>query len=274
MDFKTILVDLGDDAARDARIAAAAVLAEKSAGFVVGLTAMGTQPQPFAGAGAEAGHYAELQARGIKRLAARDADAMHRVLEQTAPGVCSAQMVVEEEIGWALAMHGRAADIMLPAPPSADETSPAPMAKSAEYALLHAGRPMLLMPPHTSLGLDGHALVGWNGRREASRALADALPLLALASRVTILVLVTDSGIDDEGASDLAPWLARHDIGATIRVEECAAVDDALPRIVSEVQPALLVAGGYGHSRLGELIAGGTTRTLLRSCTVPLFMSH
>ncbi|SDC71042.1 hypothetical protein SAMN05216345_103376 [Cupriavidus sp. YR651] len=278
MDFKTILVDLGDDAARDARIAAAAVLAANSDGVVVGLTALGARMQPFAGAGAEAGHYAVLQDEGLKRLAARDADAMRSVLERIAPGVRSAQVVVEAEAGWALTTHGRAADIVLPAPPSADETAPAPMAKAAEYALLHAGRPMLLVPPQTPLktplSLDGHAVVAWNGRREASRALADALPLLALASRVTILVLVTDGGMGDEGASDLVPWLARHGLDATIRVEACAAADDALLRIVSDVQPALLVAGGYGHSRLGELIVGGTTRTLLRRCTVPLFMSH
>jgi nucleotide-binding universal stress UspA family protein len=36
----------------------------------------------------------------------------------------------------------------------------------------------------------------------------------------------------------------------------------------------LLVMGGYGHSRLRELVLGGTTRTVLASMTVPTLMAH
>jgi nucleotide-binding universal stress UspA family protein len=36
----------------------------------------------------------------------------------------------------------------------------------------------------------------------------------------------------------------------------------------------LLVVGGYGHSRLRELILGGVTRDLLRQMTLPVLMSH
>jgi nucleotide-binding universal stress UspA family protein len=32
--------------------------------------------------------------------------------------------------------------------------------------------------------------------------------------------------------------------------------------------------GGYGHSRFRELLLGGTTRTILDSMTLPVFMSH
>jgi nucleotide-binding universal stress UspA family protein len=32
--------------------------------------------------------------------------------------------------------------------------------------------------------------------------------------------------------------------------------------------------GGYGHSRLRELVLGGVTRTLFESMTVPVLMSH
>ncbi|MEM7022982.1 MAG: universal stress protein, partial [Pseudomonadota bacterium] len=36
----------------------------------------------------------------------------------------------------------------------------------------------------------------------------------------------------------------------------------------------LLVMGGYGHSRLRELVLGGATRTVLGDMTVPVLMSH
>jgi nucleotide-binding universal stress UspA family protein len=32
--------------------------------------------------------------------------------------------------------------------------------------------------------------------------------------------------------------------------------------------------GGYGHWRLGELIFGGATRTLLAATPKPVFMAH
>ena len=36
----------------------------------------------------------------------------------------------------------------------------------------------------------------------------------------------------------------------------------------------MIVVGGYGHSRLGELILGGATNTLLDSMTVPVLFAH
>jgi len=35
----------------------------------------------------------------------------------------------------------------------------------------------------------------------------------------------------------------------------------------------MIVIGGYGHSRLRQIVLGGTTRGILRSMTVPV-MSH
>jgi nucleotide-binding universal stress UspA family protein len=32
--------------------------------------------------------------------------------------------------------------------------------------------------------------------------------------------------------------------------------------------------GGYGHTKLREVILGGVTREMLKSMTVPVFMSH
>jgi nucleotide-binding universal stress UspA family protein len=36
----------------------------------------------------------------------------------------------------------------------------------------------------------------------------------------------------------------------------------------------LVVMGGYGRPRMQELILGGATRTVLKSMTVPVLMSH
>jgi nucleotide-binding universal stress UspA family protein len=36
----------------------------------------------------------------------------------------------------------------------------------------------------------------------------------------------------------------------------------------------MLVMGGYGHSRIREVIMGGVTHHILRHMTVPVLMSH
>ena len=49
---------------------------------------------------------------------------------------------------------------------------------------------------------------------------------------------------------------------------------NALLSYIADTGAEVLVAGGYGHSRLREALFGGVTRTLLSSQTLPLFLSH
>ena len=51
-------------------------------------------------------------------------------------------------------------------------------------------------------------------------------------------------------------------------------LDDMLLSQAADSDADLIVMGGYGHSRLGELVLGGATRHILRQITVPVLMSH
>jgi len=51
-------------------------------------------------------------------------------------------------------------------------------------------------------------------------------------------------------------------------------VGETLLSYAADAGADLLVMGGYGHSRLREIVLGGTTRTIMQSMTVPIFMSH
>jgi nucleotide-binding universal stress UspA family protein len=53
-----------------------------------------------------------------------------------------------------------------------------------------------------------------------------------------------------------------------------ASVTDALLRLVHDENIDLLVAGAYGHSRLGEWAFGGVTRGLLTQSPVCCLLSH
>ena len=57
-----------------------------------------------------------------------------------------------------------------------------------ESLVLTSGRPIIMFPPQGTVSRVRRIVVGWNARREAIRAVADALPLLVRAEVVEVLV--------------------------------------------------------------------------------------
>ena len=101
--------------------------------------------------------------------------------------------------------------------------------------------------------------------REARRAVADALPMLQRAHHVQ-LVEIADAKDKDEASArrdDVAAWLARHKIRASVTVALFNPDDpDQLGAIATELGATLVVAGAYGHSRLQQWMMGGVARNL------------
>jgi len=175
-----------------------------------------------------------------------------------------------------VAVHGTYCDLMI-LPPlgggfDANPWSPADL-------VLVSGVPGIVVPAAAGLRSCGRrVLVAWNESRVARRAIGDAMPFLARAESVHVVV-VDERGprlnAKDPGA-DVAHLLARHDVAATVDYvasEGRDAADVLLERAVS-LGADLLVAGAYGHSRFSEIVFGSTTRRLLRGSSVPAFISH
>jgi nucleotide-binding universal stress UspA family protein len=71
--------------------------------------------------------------------------------------------------------------------------------------------------------------------------------------------------------------LARHRIAAAIAdrvIPVDGTVANSLLRLVQDESADLIVAGAYGHTRLGEWIFGGMTQALLAECPVCCLLSH
>jgi nucleotide-binding universal stress UspA family protein len=171
----------------------------------------------------------------------------------------------------------RFADLVVLSQTDPDHASAGSVRDLPEYVVLHAARPVLLLPHAGTLGkLDGKALVAWDGSLEATRALAQSLPLLRGASEVLVAQFNASSEpLLREQASDLGAWLARHGVLARIEPQH-GAIDagNALLSLAAQRQADLLVMGGYGHTRFRELVLGGVTRTVLKSMTAPVLMAH
>ena len=145
-------------------------------------------------------------------------------------------------------------------------------------AILKLGRPALFVPNDVSSLRAEHVVIAWKDVREARRAVQDALPMLHQAIRVTIAE-VCGSGDERRAQArldDVANYLARHRIKSDPRVIQHYEGTGAgeLIRLAQEEGADLIVAGAYGHSRLGEWAFGGVTRDLLASSPVCCLMSH
>lgn len=147
-----------------------------------------------------------------------------------------------------------------------------------EGALFGSGRPVIIVPYIQEQGLKLESvIICWDGSRPAARAIADAMPFLKRAKTIEIVVVAGERDKSGEiTGANMRRHLARHDIEVTIK-HIAGAGSDVQNAILSHAANSgtdFIVLGGYGHSRLREFILGGVTRSILRSMTVPVLMSH
>lgn len=180
-----------------------------------------------------------------------------------------------------LSLQARYADLSIVAAPKPEADDAAVARRFFSALLFESGRPVLAIPPHHPIELPlRHVVIAWQPTREATRALHDALPLLTGATSVdvvTVDAVVGEMRHGEDPGVDIAGHLARHDLKVNVislprRGNETVAT--ALLRHAAESGAQLLVAGGYGHSRLREWMLGGTTRELLQAIHLPVLFSH
>jgi nucleotide-binding universal stress UspA family protein len=148
----------------------------------------------------------------------------------------------------------------------------------AETALFESGRPVIVVPyiQKAPLKLD-RVMVCWDGSRAATRAIADAMPLLERAGQVELVIAGNERGKRDEiPGADMGQHLARHGLKVDVKRISGGDIDvaDALLSHAADDNVDFIVMGGYGHSRLREFVLGGVTRSILHSMTAPTLLSH
>jgi nucleotide-binding universal stress UspA family protein len=280
MAYKTILVHC-NDRRRAGRIAAAAAeLAERFQSHLIGLSvAPPVQVVPTGMPAAPDVVVIDDRAQAYRR----DNPAMQAAFEAAVRGRRLTWEWRQEEAGnatvaEAAVRHASGADLVV----AAQRDPQWAEARSLDIAgrlALQAARPVVIVPNEGALAPVGSTvLVAWNGRREATRAAFDALPLLQRAGSVKVLALGPEPERAERGAlaaDHLCAGLARHGVACeVIAGPSDGGAGPALVRRAAEHGADLLVMGCYGHSRLSELVFGGATRHVLAHMTVPVLMSH
>jgi nucleotide-binding universal stress UspA family protein len=144
--------------------------------------------------------------------------------------------------------------------------------------ILRAGRPVLLVPDAVEALSLRRAVIAWKDCREARRAVLDALPLLQEAKDVMIAEIceqATEEG-GEARLNDVASYLKGHGVNveAKVYLHTKRSVASEILRFANDEKADLVVAGGYGHSRLGEWMFGGVTRQLLSDSRLCCLFSH
>ena len=148
-----------------------------------------------------------------------------------------------------------------------------------EDIVLAAGRPVLIVPYAGAFETVGkRILIAWDGTREATRALHDALPLFTGPEATVVFVGSHERDLEQHRAGLHRVIHHLHHHGVAARPEETLrgglAVSDILLSRAADLGADLIVSGGYHHSQLREALLGGVSRELLEHMTVPVLMSH
>jgi nucleotide-binding universal stress UspA family protein len=170
--------------------------------------------------------------------------------------------------------HGRTADLIVLGRASEDGgTAP----DTIESALIDSGRPVLIPPSQAMAELPQTVVIGWKARREAAHAVTAALPFLDRAREIRIITVAEAEDQSSHEGSQLMTNLRWRGLEvAAERLHPEDGVDPAFTLVNAAAERgALLVMGGYGHSRLREWLFGGFTRHVLEQATgVPVLIVH
>lgn len=273
MSYKTILVHCDENPKAIARIKLAIDLARRHDAHLIGMAAA---PAPQLPVDMLTPLPADIFTALEEGTRLRLADARKQFERATAAAGMSAEFIerIDDPID-AFATALRYADLAVVGQRS-EEASDTDLPEAVAIA---SGRPVIVVP-HIGYTrpIGGNVLLAWNASAQAAHAATAAVPLLAKAKSVTLLV-IDGSGSSDHGeepGADAARWLTRHGVKVSVLRESSGGADvgsiilsRALDRDID-----LVVMGVYGHSRLREFILGGASQTMLSSMTVPVLMAH
>ena len=280
MPYKTILMHCNDRRRIEPLLAATVTLAEKFQAHVLGLSivppiAVISTHAPFGPPIVIDNHCELYRAENPAMKSAFKAGTQGRVptaewREAEADAFGVAERVLQ---------YAKAVDLVV-ASQADSQWSGSERLDVADRLAIESGRPVLIVPNsgvHDRIG--EKVLIAWNARREAVRAVFDALPILQGAKDVKVISvnpLGDREPAIDIPAADLCVALARHGVTCEIteQIAPGASVGETLLACAKDFGADTLVMGCYGHARLHEFVFGGASRHILAHMSVPVLMSH
>lgn len=143
---------------------------------------------------------------------------------------------------------------------------------TAQYLLRRADVPIVLVD--RSAPLPRRILLGWDGSPGAQRALVVAAEL-SRRTGFELQVVHVKAGLDARSPLDSAKKALAGDAAVRVSFEDCTGgAYDVLSERVREKPDTLLVLGGRGHHRLGDLLLGTLTESFHYHSTATLLVAR
>lgn len=184
--------------------------------------------------------------------------------------------VLRSDIADVAAREARCADTFVLIRPNGSQDPD----RLVEGILFGSGRHILLVPEverPKSIVFD-RIVVAWNASRESTRAVAEAMPYLRIAKDVSVVMVTDEPRKEMEGSvgDAIKKHLKHHGVAAELHRVKCrnGNVGETLLAEAQKARSDLIVLGGYGHTRLREMLLGGVTYHLMHNSPVPLLMAH
>lgn len=199
-------------------------------------------------------------------------DFKHAFTEQTQAAGAWLKADFKKEIG-SVASHGAAAASLADAliVPKDSTQSGHPLNAVFEHVLMEANLPLVLAPrkPKTS----DTCLIAWDGSPLAARAVRLHMPLIRSYKKAVIAqnpqkVRHQWAHVCKESKERLTEMLREERLDVS-DIEFSGPVSDALLKAGQDHDASLIVMGAYGHSRIGQMLFGGTTSKLLHNDVAP-----
>ena len=271
--IKDLMVSLEGTSADDVRLAAVEALASLFDAHITGLF-LSTMPPLSETDGAGLGSTVLDRAREVAALTEKTI--AEKLTRLNRPAEVRRIDVLSDDIAETASREARGVDAFVALRPNGGPEDPEQL---VEGVLFGSGRHLFLIP-------DGQVprpefrsvLVAWNGSRESARALSEAMPYLSRAKAITVVVV--DEGHPTELQAlvghDAVRHLKHHGLEARLRrvLDREHDVGRALVEEAERLEADLMVMGGYGHSRIREMLLGGVTQELLHSAPLPLVIAH
>jgi nucleotide-binding universal stress UspA family protein len=272
MPIRSILVAVGPEPAACAACRLAFLMARKHGAHVAGALWHGPAPLATRWRGFLTEDLATMLAERDAREVARIGEAFRTLATREAPPLGASFGDLGGETGASLAAAARGHDIVV-MQRRPDDAASAQFSARPDIVALRGGRPVVIAPDGFAAdALNERAVVAWDGRRAAARALGDAMHILESKSHVTVLTV----GDDGPDGADVMALLARHGVPAERRTAPVArgGVAAAILDACETEGAGLLVMGAYEHSKFSEDVLGGVTRDILDGARLPVLMAH
>lgn len=264
MSYKSLLVHVQPTDAGRERLRTAVAIARVFDARLIGLGARAFNPMPDP---------IGLSAMTLKDHIDHDLGAAERLFNEEVVPLPGLSHVWRTEVDFptrALLRHACEADMILAE--RNVEGSPEELQAGTADLIMGSGLPILAIPAGVRLDLK-RIIIGWKDTRETRRAISDALPMLKRAETVRMLQFGSDQG---DRLSDVVARLRLHDIAIDAETRESGegSIAEAILAAADAIGAGLIVAGGYGHSRMHEWALGGVTQDLLMHSQKPVLFSH